>query len=143
LLVDGGEQKRSFTYIDDAIDCLLRIIENPHGVATRRIFNIGNPDNCISIGELARRMIAAAAEFPQLRDRALAAVVTSISSDAYYGKYYQDIQTRVPSVAAARDTLGWTPSTDLDTAIRKTIAYYIQLEGAQRRNATQLGSAAA
>ena len=143
LLVDGGEQKRSFTYIDDAIDCLLRIIENPHGVATRRIFNIGNPDNCISIGELARRMIAAAAEFPQLRDRALAAVVTSISSDAYYGKYYQDIQTRVPSVAAARDTLGWAPSTDLDTAIRKTIAYYIQLEGTQRRNATQLGSAAA
>ncbi|HVY79923.1 MAG TPA: bifunctional UDP-4-keto-pentose/UDP-xylose synthase, partial [Steroidobacteraceae bacterium] len=42
-LVDGGEQKRSFTYIDDAIDCILRIIENAQGAATRRIFNIGNP----------------------------------------------------------------------------------------------------
>ena len=69
--------------------------------------------------------------------------MTSISSDAYYGKYYQDIQTRVPSVAAARDTLDWTPSTDLDTAIRRTIAYYIQLEGTPQRDATRLGSAAA
>jgi nucleoside-diphosphate-sugar epimerase len=34
-LVDGGEQKRSFTYIDDAIDCILRIIENPNQVVTR------------------------------------------------------------------------------------------------------------
>ncbi len=42
-LVDGGEQKRSFTYIDDAIDCILRILENTDRVATRRIFNIGHP----------------------------------------------------------------------------------------------------
>jgi nucleoside-diphosphate-sugar epimerase len=143
LLVDGGEQKRSFTYIDDAIDCLLRIIENPNGVATRRIFNIGNPANCVSIGDLARMMIAAATEFPQLRERALAAQITTVTSDDYYGKYYQDIQTRVPSVDAAREALGWTPSTDLATAIRQTINYYVQLESTQRRSANQLGSAAA
>ena len=35
-LVDGGEQKRSFTFIDDAIDCLLRIIENRDSVANAR-----------------------------------------------------------------------------------------------------------
>jgi nucleoside-diphosphate-sugar epimerase len=88
-------------------------------------------------------MIAAAAEFPQLRERALAAQITTVTSDDYYGKYYQDIQTRVPSVDAARDSLGWTPSTDLGTAIRKTIAYYVQLESSQRRSANQLGTAAA
>ena len=53
-LVDGGGQKRSFTYIDDAIECLLRIIENAERRATRRIFNIGNPANCVSIRDLAR-----------------------------------------------------------------------------------------
>src|SRR4029079_14877450 len=42
LLVDGGEQKRSFTFIEDAMECLLRIIDNTGGIATRRIFNIGN-----------------------------------------------------------------------------------------------------
>ena len=143
LLVDGGEQKRSFTYIDDAIDCLLRMIENPKGVATRRIFNIGNPANCVSIGDLARMMVEIAAEFPQLRERALAAQITTVTSGDYYGKYYQDIQTRVPSVEAARDDLGWAPSTDLRTAVRQTIAYYVQLESTQRRTANQLGSAAA
>ena len=61
LLVDGGEQKRSFTYIEDAMECLIRIIENPNGVASRRIFNIGNPANCASIRELAQLMIDVAA----------------------------------------------------------------------------------
>ena len=42
-LVDGGSQKRSFTYIDDAIEALLTILENKDGCASRRIFNIGNP----------------------------------------------------------------------------------------------------
>jgi nucleoside-diphosphate-sugar epimerase len=64
LLVDGGGQKRSFTFIDDAMECLLAIIENPNGIATRRIFNIGNPGNCASIRELAQLMIEVASEFP-------------------------------------------------------------------------------
>ena len=64
-LVDGGLQKRSFTYIDDAIEALLTIIENSGGRATRRIFNIGNPGNCVSIRDLAQRMIGIAQEFPR------------------------------------------------------------------------------
>jgi nucleoside-diphosphate-sugar epimerase len=42
-LVDGGRQGRSFTFIDDGVDALLRIIENKGGRASRQIFNIGNP----------------------------------------------------------------------------------------------------
>ena len=41
-LVDGGSQKRAFTYVDDGIDALMRIIENPEGRASSRIYNIGN-----------------------------------------------------------------------------------------------------
>ena len=83
LLVDGGEQKRSFTFIDDAMECLLRIIENPGGVATRRIFNIGNPANCASIRELAQLMIEVAREFPKLRERALDVKIETVASDSY------------------------------------------------------------
>src|SRR6185437_11243778 len=39
-LVDGGRQSRSFTYIEDGVEALLRIIENKGGVASRRIFNL-------------------------------------------------------------------------------------------------------
>ncbi|HEU4626371.1 MAG TPA: bifunctional UDP-4-keto-pentose/UDP-xylose synthase [Steroidobacteraceae bacterium] len=124
-LVDGGEQKRSFTYIDDAIDCILRIIENSQGAATRRIFNIGNPANCVSVAELARRMVRIAQEFPELAERARATQIVSVSSQQYYGQGYQDIQVRVPAIEAARVHLGWTPTTDLDSCIRKTIAYYV------------------
>src|SRR4029077_1515558 len=128
-LVDGGSQKRSFTFIDDAIEALLTILENKDQCATRRIFNIGNPPNCISSRELAQRTIRIAQEFPVLRESAKATEIVDISAGEYYGKYYQDIQVRVPNVEAARRDLGWRPSTDMDTAIRKTIAFYVNQEG--------------
>ncbi len=126
-LVDGGRQKRSFTYIDDAIECLLTIIENKHGQATRGIFNIGNPANCVSIRELAERTISIAQEFPELREAAKGTEIIEVSAGDYYGKYYQDIQVRVPAIEAARRELGWSPTTNLDTAIRRTIDYYVKL----------------
>ena len=52
-LVDGGEQKRCFTYVDDGIDGLMRIIENKNDVCNGEIFNIGNPRNEATIKELA------------------------------------------------------------------------------------------
>jgi nucleoside-diphosphate-sugar epimerase len=134
-LVDGGLQKRSFTFIDDAIEALLTILENPNGCATRRIFNIGNPDNCVSIRDLAERTIRIAQEFPVLRDSAKAVEIVEVSAGDYYGKYYQDIQVRVPAIEAARRDLGWSPKTDLDTAIRLTIDYYVKQENFSARAA--------
>ena len=142
LLVDGGEQKRSFTFIDDAIECLLRILDNPNGIATRRIFNIGNPANCASVRELAQMMIEVAREFPQLRERAQDVRIETVASASYYGKYYQDIQLRVPAIKVAHELLAWSPRTDLRESIRKTIAYYVGLEGSQRRTAGQFETAA-
>ena len=126
-LVDGGQQKRSFTYIDDAIECLLTIIENKNRRASKGIFNIGNPGNCVSIRELAERTIKIAQEFPELREMVKTTEIIEVSAGDYYGKYYQDIQVRVPAIEAARRELGWSPTTDLDTAIRRTIDYYVKL----------------
>ena len=55
-LVDGGEQKRCFTYVDDGIDGLMRIIENKNDVCNGEIFNIGNPRNEATIRELAYKL---------------------------------------------------------------------------------------
>src|SRR6185436_10850022 len=55
-LVDGGRQHRSFTYVDDGIDALMRIIENKNGIARGKIYNVGNPVNNLSIKDLARTM---------------------------------------------------------------------------------------
>lgn len=39
-LVDGGKNLRGYTYIDDAIDCIVRILDNPNSVCDREIFNV-------------------------------------------------------------------------------------------------------
>ena len=68
-LVDGGTQRRSFTYISDGIDALMAILENKDGAADGGIFNVGNPANDLSIAELARRMIAAVSEYPGFEEK--------------------------------------------------------------------------
>jgi len=126
LLVDGGLQRRSFTYIEDAVECLLRIIDNDQQRASRRIFNIGNPASDVSVADLARAIIDACDEIPQYQHLAAAARIEIVESASYYGKYYQDIQVRVPSITAVTSALGWEPHTDLMTAIRKTLAYHLE-----------------
>ena len=69
-LVDGGAQKRAFTYIDDGIDALMKIIENKDGVASGQIYNIGNPTNNFSVRELATMMLELAKTYPEYRDNA-------------------------------------------------------------------------
>ncbi|MBI3392097.1 MAG: bifunctional UDP-4-keto-pentose/UDP-xylose synthase [Nitrospirae bacterium] len=125
LLVDGGAQRRSFTYIDDGIDALIRIIENKGGCADNRIFNIGNPDNDVSIRELARTLISLVKTYPQHRALAETVKLVTVKSSAYYGEGYQDIMTRVPSIKNARKHLGWRPTTDLRTALRRTLDYHL------------------
>ena len=66
-LVDGGAQKRAFTDIDDGIGALMKIIENKDGVATGKIYNIGNPSNNFSVRELANMMLQARGRIPRVR----------------------------------------------------------------------------
>lgn len=124
-LVDGGRQGRSFTYIDDGIDALLRIIENRDGAASRRIFNIGNPANNVSVAELAQLILEAFKEYPEYREHAEQTPVITVPAQEYFGTGYQDIQTRVPSITEARTRLGWEPHHDLRSAIRLTLDYHI------------------
>ncbi len=124
-LVDGGAQRRSFTYIDDGIDALLRIIENRDGCADGRIFNIGNPANDLSVRELAEMLVALVKTYPTYAPLAEKTKLLTVSSGDYYGKGYQDVLTRVPSIKNAEQYLGWKPTTDLKTALRKTLDYHL------------------
>ncbi len=125
LLVDGGAQRRSFTYIDDGIEALIRIIENKDNAADSRIFNIGNPENDVSVRELAQTLIELIKSYPKHAKLAENVKLVTVKSSDYYGDGYQDIQTRVPSVKNAEKYLGWKPTTDLKTALRKTLDYHL------------------
>jgi UDP-4-amino-4-deoxy-L-arabinose formyltransferase/UDP-glucuronic acid dehydrogenase (UDP-4-keto-hexauronic acid decarboxylating) len=125
-LVDGGEQKRCFTYVDDGIDGLMRIIENKNDVCNGEIFNIGNPRNEATIRELARKLRDIFVSYRGDGPEKKVSEIIEVSSGDFYGKGYQDIDRRVPSIKKAREILGWEPKVDLDTALRKTIEYYIE-----------------
>jgi len=123
-LVDGGTQKRAFTYIDDGIDALMKIIENPGGVASGKIYNLGNPRNNYSVRELARMMIDLALQYPEYRQQASQVKMVETTAAAYYGAGYQDVQNRVPKIDNTRRDLGWEPKVGMETALHKIYDAY-------------------
>ena len=130
-LVDGGRQKRAFTYIDDGIDALVKIIDNPRRVATGKIYNIGNPKNNYSVKELAGMMLKLALEYPEYRDNAKKVRLVNTTAAQYYGKGYQDVQNRVPLITQTTKDLGWKPRVAMRQALKHIFdAYRTQIQEA-------------
>ena len=124
-LVDGGSQKRCFTYVDDGIGCLMKIIANEESRCDGQIFNIGNPDNEATVKELAHKLRDLFSRHPSTKHYDRHSEIIEVTSKDYYGEGYQDIQARVPSIRKAKTILNWEPKVDLDTALQKTLAYYL------------------
>jgi UDP-apiose/xylose synthase len=123
-LVDGGDQRRSYTYIEDAIECICRIVENPKGQCDKQIFNIGSPQNEVSIRELAELMRKIYAE--RFKDpHVLLPEIVSVSSTEFYGEGYEDSDRRIPDISKARKLLDWEPKYDLVKTLEKTMFYYV------------------
>ena len=117
-LVDGGTQKRAFTYIDDGVSALMKMIDNKDGIATGKIYNVGNPVNNFSVKELADMMLKLAMDYPEYRDTAAKVKLIETSSEAYYGKGYQDVQNRVPKITNTMKELDWAPKVNMADALR-------------------------
>ena len=124
-LVDGGSQRRCFTYIDDGINALIKIIKRRHNQANRQIFNLGNPKNDLSIRELAEMLIQQISTYPEHKHLAEKAKITNVSADDYYGTGYQDVLSRVPSIALAGKQLDWYPKVDMVQSIRRTLDFHL------------------
>jgi nucleoside-diphosphate-sugar epimerase len=123
-LVDGGSQKRAFTYVDDGVAALMKIIANADGIASGKIYNIGNPVNNYSVRELAIMMLAMAKEYSEYRDNAAKVELIETTSGDYYGKSYQDVQNRVPHIDNTRTELAWEPRVSMADALRHIFEAY-------------------
>ena len=116
-LVDGGTQKRAFTYIEDGINALMKIIENKNNVASGQIYNIGNPANNFSVKDLATMMLDLAMTYPEYKVSAAKVRIVEITATDYYGKGYQDVQNRVPKIENTCRDLDWKPQVAMQQAM--------------------------
>ena len=137
-LVDGGTARRCYTYIDDAVECSMRIVNNLGGVCDRQIFNIGSPHNEISIRQMAETMLQIYAE--EFRDPSVPLpTIVSVTGEQFYGEGYDDSDRRIPDITKARTLLGWEPRWAVRDILRETMSYYVteyrnSMAGAQRQN---------
>jgi len=107
-----GTQVRCFTYIDDAIEIILKLAENEKAVG--EVINLGS-ENQISIKALAE----------QIRDvsRSSSKIVFE-PYRKYYGSRFQDIKKRVPNLAKLKKISGLTPKVTIREILEKLKAYF-------------------
>ncbi len=101
-----GSQTRSFCYVDDLIEGIVRLTATPALVTGP--MNLGNPVE-VSVLDLAERIID---------------MTNSSSSLVRKPMPVDDPTRRRPDITLARETLGWEPRTRLDDGLRRTIAWF-------------------
>ena len=101
-----GSQTRSFCYVDDLVECMLRFMASPDDFTGP--MNMGNPGE-FTIRELAEKVVA------------LTGSRSVISHEPLPG---DDPRQRRPDISLAREMLGWEPVTPLEDGLKKTIAYF-------------------
>ena len=118
-LVNGGIAKRSFTSVFDAVDFMFALFETDKSPFSQA-FNIGNPDNEITIAELAWKMRKIYAE---IKGISLESVPEpeEVSGVEYYGEGYEDSMRRLPSVEKAERLLGFKAKTPIDVVLRESL----------------------
>ncbi|EAO9824862.1 bifunctional UDP-4-amino-4-deoxy-L-arabinose formyltransferase/UDP-glucuronic acid oxidase ArnA [Salmonella enterica] len=125
-LIDGGQQKRCFTDIRDGIEALFRIIVNDGDRCDGKIINIGNPDNEASIQELATLLLDSFDKHPLRCHFPPFAGFQIVESGSYYGKGYQDVAHRKPSINNAKRCLDWEPSIAMRDTVEETLDFFLR-----------------
>lgn len=121
MLVDGGEQKRSFISVDEFVEGVVRVVER-RSEARGQIFNLGAPANNVRIRDLAELL---GAEFQSQCPSAPAPRLRSISAEEFYGPGYDDSAERVPDIGKAERLLSFAPRVTLSQMLPGIVRDYV------------------
>ena len=106
-----GKQSRSFCFVDDLIEAMIRLFNSPHNITGP--INIGNPDE-FTILELAEHVLE---------------ITGSKSEIVFEHLPIDDPRQRKPDIALAKQVLDWEPTVQLKKGLEKTIAYFDEMLG--------------
>ncbi|WP_336245589.1 NAD-dependent epimerase/dehydratase family protein [Nonomuraea sp. SYSU D8015] len=111
VVYDDGEQTRSFTFVDDAVEATLDIARSPK--SDGECFNVGSSDEVSIRGavELLVELTGADVEIAPLDTRRL------------YGETYQDLSRRIPDTTKIGTLVGWENRTALRDGLLRTIEW--------------------
>ncbi len=105
-LYGDGSQTRSFCFVDDLVEGLIRLMNTPHAITGP--INLGNPGE-FTIRELAEKVI-------NLTGSSSTIVTEPLPED--------DPLQRQPDIAQAREVLGWQPTVPLEEGLKRAIPYF-------------------
>jgi UDP-glucose 4-epimerase len=115
-----GSQQRSFTYVGDVVDALLKLMVLPSAVG--EVFNVGNTQE-VTIRALAEKIKAATGS---------TSPIVTIPYDEAYEEGFEDMPRRVPDLGKIHQAIGYVPRVALDEIIERVIADKRAYAGANR-----------
>jgi UDP-glucose 4-epimerase len=115
-----GLQSRSFTYVGDVVDAIVRLANEPRAIG--QVFNIGNTQE-ITIGALAERVRELTGSRSPIR---------LVPYDEAYEAGFEDMPRRVPDITRIKDLIGFEPRVALDDIVQRVIDYMSQELGMRR-----------
>ncbi len=107
-----GSQSRTFTYVEDVVESIIKLIECPNAVG--EVVNIGGTEE-ITLKSLAVKIKKLTSSDSDIK---------FIPYDEAYSRDFEDMQRRVPSLEKIEELIGWKPATCLDDILKKIIDYY-------------------
>jgi UDP-glucose 4-epimerase len=107
-----GTQSRSFTYVGDVVECLLKLVSEPRAVG--QVFNIGNMEE-VTILRLAE----------MVKERTgSSSAIEFVPYDKAYEAGFEDMPRRVPHLGKVQNLVGYEPKVQLQEIITKVIEYF-------------------
>jgi UDP-glucose 4-epimerase len=113
----SGEQQRCFADVSDVVECLLRLAACDE--ARGRVFNVGN-DQEISIGALAALVRERTGDCSR---------IVHVPYEEAYAEGFEDLGRRVPDLSRLERTIGFRPTTPIETIVDRVIADVKEREG--------------
>ncbi|MEC9302320.1 MAG: GDP-mannose 4,6-dehydratase [Acidobacteriota bacterium] len=107
-----GSQSRSFTYVGDVVDALMRLVDEPKAVG--EVFNVGNGQeiSILGLAEKIKEMTGSQSE------------IVRVPYDQAYGAGFEDMPRRVPDITKLQKFTGYEPKVQLTEILTRVIAHF-------------------